>query len=133
MAGEKWYCYDPGGDPKHKPGTGPEPDFRREGSELVGKCPNGLSESTVLRLLNEGIPYPEEWEEADGPPARLYNVHRGIPFVARRNAPGSYYYHGHPLGYRQVTSGIRRELEARARAQGYEREFRRWCKQHKVE
>ena len=133
MAGEKWYCYDPGEDAKHKPGTGPEPDFRWEGSELVGKCPNGLSDSTVLRLLNEGIPYTEEWEEADGPPARLYNVHQGIPYVARRNAPGSYYYHGHPLGYRQVTSGIRKELQACARAQGYEREFKRWCKQHKVE
>lgn len=128
------YCYDPGDKPKHKQAAGNEPDFHRVGEVLIAQCPRALSSSTVLRLLREGIAYPEEWEEHDdGPPKRIYNVYAGVPYVAMRNAPGSFFYHGYPLGYRRLTPGIRSELVARARAEGYEREFKKWCKTHKIE
>lgn len=128
------YRYDPGDKPKHKQARGAEPYFHEVGGVPIAQCPTGLSPSTVLRLLREGIAYPDEWDEVESePPKRIYNVYEGVPYVAMRNAPGSCCYHGFPLGYRRLTPRIRAELVARARAEGFEREFKKWCKTHKVD
>jgi hypothetical protein len=126
------YLYDPGEGPKHKDNRAEEPCFVQEGSALVAKCPKDMARQTVLALLNDGIPFPEEWDEAEGPPKRIYNVHEGVPYVAQRNGPGSRHYHGYPLGNRNLPRAIRRKLEERAEAQGCGKEFERWCKEHRV-
>lgn len=127
------YRYDPGAHrdkhkwPKKRPG------FRLRQGHPVGKCPAGFSEKKARELLHSGVPWPEEWDSAEDPPKRIYNVHEGVPYVGRRNAPGSNAYHAHPVGYRRLSRSLFRALRKRAEDQGRSREFERWCEEHRIQ
>lgn len=111
---------------KYKPG------FEDSGSQKVAKCPRDFDFHIAQELLNKGVYLAEQWEPEDYPPKRVYNVYNGIPYVALRNAPGSWEYHGFPLGFRRVRRDVYSQLWERARQEGYVREFEQWCKKYRV-
>jgi hypothetical protein len=108
----------------------PKAGFRREGSHLVGKCDNRITDEIAARLLNDGIR--GDGEDA-GLPSTVFNIFGGAVYVAVLT-PGPNTYHGYP--WRQRAPGkrmplrVRRLLQERAEQQGCRREIDRWIESH---
>jgi hypothetical protein len=125
MPNKKWE-YDPGERrTKHK-WNRPEAGFDERGGVPVGKCPSSLDWREAESLLNNGIPWPEEWEETADYPSRIYNVHKGVVYEARPTMQG-FSYHGFPA-HGRLPRRLATELAQRAAKEGYERELRQWLK-----
>lgn len=103
-------------------------------AKLVGKCSSEIDKTTAQALLDEGIrwsprrsrsPYPE----------RVFNVFKGIPYRAHRQAPRKY--HGFPELPSRIPGGtdgeIARQLRQRAEREGFGEEFDAWIARWKDE
>ncbi len=99
----------------------------------VGKCHCSITLEVATRLLRncvvEPVPYAlggDDEEGEDDAPRRVYNIYRGVPYVAVPSRPGASY-HGYPWRGR-MSATVRQTLEQRARDEGTLREFRKWLK-----
>ena len=121
------YLYDPGeGRFKHR-WKHDYPGFEGSPQAPVGKCPSGLKLEQAQQLLDDGFPYYAD-AAAAGPPEAIYNVFKGVPYEAAPTERGKSF-HGFPWRGTMPTR-IQRQLEVRAEAEGFGREFRDWIKQH---
>ncbi len=112
----------------------PYADVIKDGSQVVGKCPNTLSKATARDLLDDAE-Y-EDKEAQDGfktgefQPHRIWNVHEGVVYEAVPTQAGSY--HGYPWcgrpGMNRLPVKVRMALAQKAVAQGFEHEFKAWMK-----
>lgn len=93
----------------------------------VGKCHRSISESEATRLLHSGVlpPFPDP-PGLPPHPREIFNVYKGIPYVAVPTVPGRSY-HGYPWSGR-MSPTVRNELRVRAVKQGYERAFDQWLR-----
>ena len=104
----------------------------------VGKCHSSISDAIAVKLLRTGFPDPDPFETEDGCdgscndegwyPERVYNVYRGIPYVAVPTQPGKSY-HGYPHRGR-LSASMREKLAAKAERDGRLREFEKWLKKY---
>lgn len=96
----------------------------------VGKCHSSITQDVAQKLLRSGVVEPIEPydDEQPGPPDRIFNIYRGIPYVAVPTQPGKSY-HGYPWSGRLAAS-VRVALRARAVQEGTEKDFDRWLKEH---
>lgn len=125
MTKKKW-DYDPGVRRfKHK-WSRPEAGFDERRGVPIGKCPNSITVKQAERLLNSGVPWPEEWESSSQHPSRIYNVFEGVVYEAVPTMRG-YSYHGFPARKR-LPRLVLCELEKRATEAGFAQEFKQWIK-----
>jgi hypothetical protein len=103
-------------------------DFRPGDRGPVGKCHRSITETVAASLLHNGLVEDSPYCDAPHDPDCIYNVYRGVPYVAVPTQPGKTY-HGYPWRGR-MSATIRRRLRERAVADGYGREFDRWLKQY---
>lgn len=92
----------------------------------VGKCHSSITTELAQDLLRTGIPEPTVYEDEDTSraPDRIFNVYRGVPYVAVPTGPGKSY-HGYPWRGR-MSATVRGELRSRAEAEGNTRTFDKW-------
>jgi len=104
--------------------------IERDGSRVVGKCPSTLHKDKARELLNEGEYLGKDVGNLY--PDRMWNVYQGVVYEAVPTSQGSY--HGYPWcarpGMNFIPRKIRATLEARALAEGYEKEFKAWMKKY---
>jgi hypothetical protein len=101
----------------------------------VGKCHCSITDEVAERLLHTGIVAPDVWVtpeygavwESDYP-REIYNLYRGVPYVAVPTRPGISY-HGYPHRGR-LSASVRKALEERAREEGTLRVLRKWLREH---
>lgn len=126
------WSYDPGEGRKKHAWSRDEAGFEPLGKGPVGKCPVSITRDMAEYLLNEGIPI---YEDGDSKvPGRIYNVHKGVIYEARRTEYGKSF-HGFPWrGDRgfgpHIPAGIMKKLEKRAIEAGNFREFKKWVKKY---
>lgn len=94
----------------------------------IGKCHRSITPEIALTLLRSGTFEPSIYEDAPATPDVIYNVYRGIPYVAVPTESGKSY-HGYPWAGR-MSATMRDELRARAVQQGKRKEFDRWLTDH---
>ncbi|WP_321891667.1 hypothetical protein [Paraburkholderia tropica] len=126
------YSYDPGVHRrKHCQAAGPA-TFIKMGSITIGKCPSALTKQHAEELLQNGFAYPPGLPEG-AHPDKVYNVFEGVIYEAVPTMPGRSY-HGYPWcflpGRARIPECIFEALKARAKVEGFEREFKHWTKEH---
>lgn len=94
----------------------------------IGKCHHSIDESTAQKLLRSGIVAASPYQDEEDYPSEVYTVYRGVPYVAVPTTPGKSY-PGYPWRGRMAPS-VKRELFARARAEGTERVFDTWLSEY---
>ena len=62
----------------------------------VACCPNGVSRERAAELLNDGLPFFDEFAEHHAAPDRIFAVDEGVPYEARPTQRGVSY-HGFPI------------------------------------
>lgn len=96
----------------------------------VGKCHSSIDERIATEMLRQGVIYHAPGTEE---PEHVYAVYRGVIYEAAPTRPGVSF-HGYPWAGNQGRPGlpprIRRELERRARNEGYLKEFEQWLEQY---
>ena len=93
----------------------------------VGKCPNNLSATDHVRLVNEAIPLDNGDRELPLP-KKLYTVHDGAIYEAQTSDRGRSY-HGYP--YRgKLTRRMTEALREMAVRKGCDKAFESWVKDH---
>lgn len=103
--------------------------FVPSGRGPIGKCHRSISQEIAEALLRRGVVEVSAYEDDDdGPPSRIYNVYRGVPYVAVETQPGRSY-HGYPWRGRMAAS-VREALRSRAKRQGHEKDFEKWLKRY---
>lgn len=124
------WLYEPEGWPKLKHHwQREEAGFVEVGSELVAKCPLGMSLRDAQALLDVSVPYfPPRWSRPY--PQRLYAVNAGVVYRATPTNPGVSY-HGFPEHPRLFPANgnairVKRLLLSEAERQGCVQEVRRW-------
>ena len=97
----------------------------------IGKCHRSISEEIAQNLLHTGIIEPDPFGDDNlcAAPERVYNVYRGIPYVAVPTRPGISY-HGYPWRGR-MNPQIQEQLRVRAEQSGDLREFQKWLKKYR--
>jgi hypothetical protein len=95
---------------------------------LVGKCHRSISDPVAQNLLRSGFFGASEYEDETVAPDMIFNVYRGVPYVAVATEPGKTY-HGYPWRGRMAAT-IRAQLRARAQQEGTEKVFDRWLTTH---
>lgn len=124
------YLYERGeGRSKHR-WNKDEAGFKPAKRGPVGKCHSSISEEIAQDLLQTGIIEPSPFGDDNlcAAPERVYNVYRGIPYVAVHTRPGISY-HGYPWRGRMHPQ-VREQLRARAEQTGDLREFQKWLKKY---
>jgi hypothetical protein len=108
-----------------------EAGFRSINGEQVGKCHRSISETIARGLLRSGFVEASPYD--DGTPGtapdEIFNVYRGVPYVAVTTSTGKSY-HGYPWSGR-MSATIREELRARALQEGTVKVFNRWLKTYR--
>lgn len=94
----------------------------------VGKCHSSITEAIAQELLRSGFATTSPYDDSLADPVEIYNLYRGIPYVAVTTQPGKSY-HGYPWSGRMPAS-IRQQLRVRAVEDGTVKVFDRWLKQH---
>ncbi len=100
----------------------------------VGKCHNSITKQVALQLLRSGIVAPNPYtlgdlgQGGDDTPHEIYNIYRGVPYVAVPTRPGVSY-HGYPWRGR-MSATIREALRQRAEDEGTLPVFKKWLKQY---
>lgn len=94
----------------------------------IGKCHRSIDQATAERLLKSGFAPPSPYGDDEDPPEVVYNVYRGIPYLAVPTQPGSSY-HGYPWRGRMAAS-VKNDLRARAERSGHLKEFQKWLKKY---
>jgi hypothetical protein len=79
-------------------------------------------------LLHSGLVEASPYDDVAHAPDEIYNIYRGVPYVAVPTQPGKSY-HGYPWRGR-MSATMRERLRARAEAEGTGREFDQWLKQY---
>ena len=69
---------------------------------------------------------PNSFSAGTAPPERIYNVYRGVPYVAVPTRPGTSY-HGYPHRGR-LEPGVVALLRERAEQEGTLREYEKWLR-----
>ncbi|MFU8803426.1 MAG: hypothetical protein ACNA8W_06435 [Bradymonadaceae bacterium] len=87
-----------------------------------------ISEAIAERLLKTGFVEADPFGDDGGSPQEIYNLYRGIPYVAVPTQPGKSY-PGYPWRGR-MSASIRMKLELRAEDSGYLKEFNKWLKKY---
>ncbi len=101
--------------------------FVPSGRGAVGKCASSISESIATGLLQSGVAESDPFDaECAEPPTHIYNIYRGVPYVAVPTRPGASY-HGYPYRGR-LDPDVRACLRARAEQAGTLREFEKWLR-----
>jgi hypothetical protein len=90
----------------------------------IGKCHKSISQRVAVGLLRSGVVARAVFDDEPEAPDEIFNVYRGIPYLAVPTVPGRSY-HGYPWRGR-MSPEVRAELERRAQAQGQTAEFKRW-------
>ena len=128
--GDLWE-YDPGEQPKRKHAWNKnEAGFVRKNEIMVGKCPRGFDLNEARGLLNKGIPMPS-MRGSGSHPRRIYVVYNGVLYRAVPTRPG-FSYHAFPeipSEFEKLDDQLKTLIWERARADGTERELKRWLKQ----
>ena len=135
MPPQQQYVYERGdGRRKHR-WKHDEAGFEQHGSVRIGKCHRSIDDDEAQRLLDTGIPDPDPYRDpsAGVPPTlaypqKIYNVYRGVPYVAVPTRPGKSY-HGYPARGR-MPPHIRKALCERAKRAKMLGEFKQWIKNH---
>ena len=103
-------------------------------AKLVGKCSNEIDTTIAQGLLDEGIHWSPRRSRSPLP-ERIFNVFKGIPYRAHRQAPRMY--HGFPELPSRLPGGpdgrIAQELRRRAQREGCETQFDAWIARWKHE
>ena len=104
----------------------------------VGKCHSSITEELAEHLLRSGIIEPdpfsldEEGEDEGGDkhpaPREIYNIYKGVPYVAVPTRPG-FSYHGFPWRGR-MSATVLEAMRRRAEEEGTLKVFDRWLKQY---
>jgi hypothetical protein len=94
----------------------------------VGKCHRSITEPAAASLLRNGLVEDSPYCDRPHAPDCIYNVYRGVPYVAVPTQPGKSY-HGYPWQGR-MSASIRGRLRERAVEDGHGTEFDRWLKQY---
>lgn len=102
------------------------PGFQPGNRGQVGKCPRSITDAIATSLLRTGFIEESPYCDAPHAPDCIYNVYRGVPYVAVPTQPGKSY-HGYPWRGR-MSATIRMKLRERAEAEGHGREFDQWLK-----
>lgn len=105
--------------------------FVDRGRGLVGKCHKSIDEVVAADLLERAIAEPPLYDPPFDDPRRLFNVYRGVPYVAVPTVPGVSW-HGYPWKGR-LAPDVRDALAARVEEEGngaYRRTWREWLKRH---
>lgn len=103
--------------------------FIEVGSQLVAKCPAGMTLADAQSLLDNSIPYfPPRWSRSY--PQRLYAVSDGVVYRATPTNPGVSY-HGfpeHPDRFpdKGNASQVKQRLLVEAERLGCRQEVRQW-------
>ena len=103
--------------------------FVPSGRGAVGKCHRSITQDVASGLLRSGIVPPDPFEDPSAgtaPPERIYNVYRGVPYVAVPTRPGTSY-HGYPHRGR-LEPGVVALLRERAEQEGTLREYEKWLR-----
>ena len=90
----------------------------------VGKCHSSITPTIATMLLQSGFVEVSPYGDSPGTPDAIYNVYRGVPYVAVKTQPGRSY-HGYPWAGR-MSATIKAALRARAVHEGTARAFDRW-------
>lgn len=93
----------------------------------VGKCHSSITQNVAETLLRSGIVEPSVYDD-DEPSGRIFNIYRGIPYVAVPTQPGTSC-HGYPWSGRMART-VHDKLRERAVQEGTVREFDRWVKEY---
>jgi hypothetical protein len=94
----------------------------------IGKCHSSITEAIAQELLRSGFPATSPYDDSSSDPIEIYNIYRGVPYVAVITQPGKSY-HGYPWSGRMPAS-IRQQLRLRAVEDGTVKVFDRWLQQH---
>jgi hypothetical protein len=94
----------------------------------VGKCANSISDVIAERMLKTGLYVPIEMDDDEDHPEEIFNIYKGVVYVAVPTQPGISY-HGYPYKGR-LTKRIFEALQARAVEQAEDAEFKKWTKSH---
>ena len=98
-------------------------DFQRN---IVGKCPNDITLEQAQNLLEEAITDPPDEFNTDPYPKRLYNVYKGVIYLAIGDGRSNRY-HAFPAdNIKSMDKETLRILEERAIASGDENSFKKW-------
>ena len=98
--------------------------------QMTGRCPNDIRLSEAQVLLNDAVPDPPSPFDDDPYPKRLYNVFRGVVYVAI-SSNFQMKYHAYPhRGVKKLAPATLRILEARAVSSGYHKVFLKWSDEY---
>jgi hypothetical protein len=111
--------------------------FVQTAGNLVGKCPNSITDEIAEKLLNQAVAEPDPFvlrgRAPDTWPKRLYAVYRGVIYEAAPTQPGKSY-HGYPWrgrsGRGPLPSEVIERLRSMAEVEGYLEEFESWLDEH---
>jgi hypothetical protein len=122
--------YEPDETPKRKHSWDKdEAGFVTIGGAIVGKCPQGISNSSARELLNAGIQWsPRRWEHSY--PKRIYTIHQNVVYRAMPTNPGKSY-HGfpeHPDLFWELPGALRKKIFEHAERLGCLEGVHKWLK-----
>lgn len=107
-----------------------EAGFEPSPNGPVGKCHNSITETVAEDLLRDGVPEESPFPHSDDPavpPARIFNLYRGVPYVAVTTQSGSY--HGFPWRG-PLPASVEDELLEIAHQRDVESELKRWLRKY---
>lgn len=106
-----------------------EAGFEPSPKGQVGKCHSSINDVVAEDLLKNGIAeIPIDEDSEFDFPERIFNVYRGVPYVAVQTQPGVSY-HGYPWRGR-MSGSVKRELEERVSGTQDARIFKKWMKEY---
>lgn len=111
--------------------------FVSQDGNLVGKCPNTITDSIAETILNEAVAEPDPFSIPGRTPSawprRLYGVYKGVIYEAVPTEPGKSY-HGYPWRGREGRGPLPAEVVDRLRelaeAERHLDEFESWLDQY---
>lgn len=99
---------------------------RKRGFVRVSCCPNDVTKEEATKVLNDGLPYALD---PGGPPRRIFNVFRGVPYEAKETSPPGKSFHAFPIlpeRYVDLPDVIRDYLEEKAGPGVIEQWLKQW-------
>ena len=106
------------------------PGFARYRGEIVGKCPNDITEKEAQELLLDAITDPPDEYDNDPFPKRLYNVRNGVIYRAEGDGRSNRY-HAFPAdNIRSMDDDTLKILEERITNSEELKIFKQWKRDH---
>jgi hypothetical protein len=113
--GRKKHCWDEA-----------EAGFRPGKRGEIGKCSNLITDTIAQQLLEHGLIVPPDDDSDEQYPQEIFNIYRGVIYVAVPTRPGISY-HGYPYKGK-LTKRVYEKLEERSVEQQCNSEFKKWAK-----